>query len=184
MELTVEIDEGQQTSTDVSGEPDDKCEKRPNYFGEKASADPKNRDVVTGDFLPGHKLAGPGRPKGSLDYMSICRTMAKRAGLKLEDLVWAATRGLAGRAAKGDSAAAKILLDRLCGPVDKALVEIDARSVGLSAGPPIPQGGDFSDWVKGLNKVAAQQGLLGKTTPTEIVEQALAEVQAVDELLG
>lgn len=183
MELTAETLEDELTSIDVGGGRNGKGEKRPNYFGEVASADPKNRDPVTGDFLPGHKIAGPGRPKGSLDYMSVCRTMAKRAGVKLEDIVWGATEGLAGRAFKGDAAASKILLDRLCGPVDKALVEIDARSV-VAAGPPLPQGGEFTDWVKGLNKVAAQQGLLGKTTPTEIVEQALAEVLEVEDLLS
>jgi len=98
--------------------------------------------------------------------------------------VWAATRGLAVRAARGDAAAAKVLLDRLCGPVDKALVEIDARSVGLAAGPPIPAGGEFSDWVRKLNAVAAQQGLLGDSTPTEVVEAALAEVIEVEALLA
>ena len=190
MELTVEDLEGQLTSIDAGAAADDKADESESdaaevtpYFDPVANRDPANRDPSNGYFKPGHSIAGPGRPKGSLDYMSICRTKSKAAGVPLEDLVWAATRGLALRAGRGDAAAAKVLLDRLCGPVDKALVEIDARSVGLAAGPPIPGGSDFKDWVAGINRVAAQQGLLGDSTPTEIVDAALAEVQAVEDLL-
>jgi len=150
-----------------------------------ASVDPSNRDPKTGRLLPGHRIAGPGRPKGSLDFMSICRTKAKEAGVTLEDLVWAATKGIAGKAAMGDAAAAKILLDRLCGSVDKAaVVSVDARSITAKAGPPIPKGGDFADWVTDLNRVAAKQGLLGSKSPADIVDAAVAQVTEAEELLS
>jgi len=148
------------------------------WLDEAESRDPSNRDPVTGRLLPGHSIAGPGRPRGSLDFMVVCRDKAKAAGVSLSDLVWAATRGLAVRAARGDAAAAKVLLDRLCGSVDKGTeVNVDARTVALPSAAPPADDGDFAAWVAGVNRVAAQQGLLGSSTPTEVVEAALAEVE-------
>jgi len=148
------------------------------WLDEAESRDPSNRDPVTGRLLPGHSIPGPGRPQGALDFMAVCRKKSREAGVKLSDLVWAATRGLAVRAARGDAAAAKVLLDRLCGSVDKGTeVNVDARTVALATATPPADDGDFAAWVAGVNRVAAQQGLLGSSTPTEVVEAALAEVE-------
>ena len=150
------------------------------------SLDPKNRDVVTGQFKTGHEIRAPGagRPKGTLNFMKIAREKAKKAKIPLEDLVWLATKGLAMKAARGDAAAAKILLDRMCGSIDKGVeVNVDARTA-IATGPPVPQGGDFEEWVRGINKVAAQQNLLEGATPEQIEHEAATAAELEAELLG
>jgi len=117
--------------------------------------DDNGRDSATGRFTVGNS-GGPGRPSGALDFMSICRRRAREADLDLEALVWAAARGLFLKASKGDASAAKIILDRTCGLLEKGLeLNVDARSVTI--GPPVPQGGDFVDYVRKLGEVAEHQ---------------------------
>ena len=148
------------------------------------SVDPSNRDPVTGRLLPGHTLKSPGRGPNTLDFMAIARAKSKESKIPLDDLVWLATKGLATRAARGDAAAAKVLLDRMCGPTDKGVeVKVDARTA-IAAGPQVPEGGDFADWVRGLNRVAAQQELLNGATPDEVVADAVDDLEAEAELLG
>ena len=88
------------------------------------------------------------------------------------------------RAARGDAAATKILLDRMCGSIDKGVeVNVDARTA-IATGPPVPQGGDFEEWVRGINKVAAQQNLLEGATPEQIEHEAATAAELEAELLG
>ncbi len=154
------------------------------YWDPLESADPANRDQVTGHLLPGHKLRGPGGGQ-RLSFITVVKRKAKAAGMSLDNIIWLTTKGLARRAALGDAAAAKILLDRLCGPVEKGIeVHVDARTAIANQGPPVPRVGEFKDWVLEVNKIAAQQGMLGDTTPAQLVVDAEAAVAAEDELLG
>ena len=136
-------------------------------------------DQENGNFAVGNP-GGPGRPKGTLDLMKIVREQARRSGHSLDKCVEIAMRALVRSAAAQDVNAIKVLLDRLCGPQDKGTtvnVGIDAR--GATAGPTMPEGADFMDYIEKLNRVAATQGLLGDTTPEQLVEDAAQA--AVDE---
>ncbi len=135
---------------------------------------------------------GPGRPKGSVvDFMEVVRRKVEETGGDLDAMVWGALQGLARKAANGDSAAAKVLLDRLCGTIDKGVavnVGVNtAPSPGRPVGPPMPSGIEFGDYIKKLNQVAAAQGLLGNATPDQIVDEAIeaaaTEDAAIEELL-
>ena len=158
------------------------------------SADPRNRDPVTGRLLPGHKIAGPGRPKGSLDFMSVCRTKAREAGVKLSDLVWLATKGLASRAARGDAAAAKVLIDRLCGPIDKALINLELGAGAIPQAPPVTADGTgaptLAEHLERLVTIArergTQLGALADLKPADVVVKIAEDkaAAAVEELLS
>lgn len=106
--------------------------------GEKDIGDKATVRDKKGRFLPGHAPTSPGRPKGKTHYdvLAICKRMAKEDGADIEKLIWAVMRGMAIKGSKGDSAAAKVFLDRVCGPAGKdpeVQVNIDARQVADAA---------------------------------------------------
>jgi len=151
--------------------------------------DPTNRDQKTGRLLPGHQLSSPGKPKSTLNFMEICKRKAKAIGVDLDSVVWSIMKGLLNRAKDGDAAASKILLDRLCGVVEKGFelhVDVDNRSVTI--GPPVPEGRELGEYIRGMNEVAAEQGWLGDETPKQVEAKAMddAAVRAaeIEELLG
>ena len=154
--------------------------------------DYSNAQGIDGKFLPGNP-GGPGRPVGSLDLMSICRRKAKASGVELEKLVWAAIKGLALRAAQGNALAAKVLLDRLCGVVEKpsavAAVQVNVNGgaqENTGNGPPMPTGGMLGEYIKRLVEVADQQGIV-KLDGLEVIERAAEELSDqgdVEELLS
>ena len=118
------------------------------------------RNPTNGQFVKGN-AGGPGRPAGTVDFMSICRRKAKESGIDLDHLVWSTAAALFAKAASGDPAAARVILDRTCGPVEKAVeINVDARKVELRQGPPIPEGKDLGDYIIKLSEVAIQQGLI------------------------
>jgi hypothetical protein len=96
-----------------------------------------------------------------VNIFQACKIRARREGLDLRDMVWQAAKGLYQAALEGDAAAAKILFDRLGGPVEKAPeVQVNVANVAASGPPPPASVGDLSTYVSKLNEVAAQQGLL------------------------
>lgn len=150
-----------------------KTRKRPEMFDEK------------GLFKKGNP-GGPGRPKGSLDFMTIARALEKRTGHSLDKAVEISLRALTKAAAGKDILAIKTLLDRLCGPLEKGPtvnVGVDARTA-ISAGPPMPEGADFREYAVKLMGIAEGQKLLGGTTTAQIVDAAVVTVEAdeADEL--
>ena len=72
-----------------------------------------NGRTVTGQFAPGNS-GGPGRPPG-YDFRTILRDAMAKEGKSAEDMVAEITRSLRLSASLGDTAAAKLLLDRTCG---------------------------------------------------------------------
>src|SRR5262245_27434825 len=66
-----------------------------------------------GRYLPGHRIAGPGRPR--LDVRAIAESKAAESGVSLEHEVWLVLVAMLERAKKGDAVAAKLVLDRLAG---------------------------------------------------------------------
>lgn len=137
---------------------------------------PGERDEK-GHFLPGNKTARlgaaqGGRPPGALDFVALCRKRAKEQGVDLGDLLWVIARRLFTRAGTdGDVPAAKLLIDRLCGAVEKGTgveVLVDNRQVNVGAGPPIPK--DFGRCLAELADVSK-----------DLIEAEQAEL---DRLLG
>lgn len=107
-----------------------------------------------GRFVEGNP-GGPGRPQGTLDFMSIMRRMAAEEEVDLERLVWKAAIGLLEAAAKGDAAAGKLMFDRVNGLLDKGMsVNVDARQV--TVGPPMPEGRRLADWLLDVGKASAE----------------------------
>ena len=161
---------------------------RPEVQPEKKRAQSPLHDE-NGDFAKGNP-GGPGRPRGSLDFMTIARELAKKTGEPVEDAVETCLSSLKELAAEKDVPAIKTLLDRLCGPQEKGPtvnVGVDARTA-IAVGPPVPEGKDFGEYIRKLTSVAADQGLLGDDSPEELVATAIqtaAEKAAeLKELLG
>ena len=112
-----------------------------------------------GQIVAGSGSNGGGRPKGSLDFMSICRKRAKDENLDLEGLVWAVAKGLFLRAAKGDAACAKIALDRVCGLLEKGAlvnIDIDQKQLNIGAGPPVPSTRELGAYFKQLQTISGE----------------------------
>jgi hypothetical protein len=94
-----------------------------------------NRDS-RGRWLPGHSQPGPGRPRG-LDFRRVVEEKAEAEGFDLDEAIWEIVLALFEEAKAGSVAAAKLLLDRLCGPVTAA-VEVEIQQQPGPVGPPIP----------------------------------------------
>ena len=77
-----------------------------------------------GRFLPGHTGLG-GRPPG-YDFRTILRELMLSKGKRVEDAVAEIIESLRVSARLGDTAAAKLLLDRTCGK------EVDAVDLNVS----------------------------------------------------
>lgn len=117
-----------------------------------------------GRLLPGAKLGKlGGRPKGSLNLLTIARKKAEESGTPLEERLWEAIEALFERVKNtGDPAAAKLLFNRLCGAVPDTSVAIDARSINMESprtGPPVPS---RQEMVKYLNELAATSARLAQ----------------------
>ena len=111
-----------------------------------------------GRFAKGTR-PGPGRPKGSVDLIRVARRRARETGQNLADIVWEAIQGLRGAACDGDAAAAKILLDRLCGPVEKSGDVTVNVATQVNAGPPPPPTAELGAYLGRLVEVAREQGI-------------------------
>lgn len=76
--------------------------------------------ATDGRFLPGNP-GGPGGKRGArkLDFVACVRRHARAQGIDLRAAVGQVFDALLGQARAGDVQAARLLLDRLCGPVEK-----------------------------------------------------------------
>ena len=90
------------------------------------SEEKRDRDG-SGRYLPGHTLAGPGRPKGSaIDLRQLATDRAAERGINLDDALLDVLVALIEKAREGDVGATKLLFSRLCGePETKGVVEIE-----------------------------------------------------------
>ncbi|MCB9882221.1 MAG: hypothetical protein H6834_10550 [Planctomycetes bacterium] len=114
-----------------------------------------------GRFLKGHSSPGPGRPPGSVDLLAICQRRADEEGIDLEQLVWEVAQALFRRAEQGDVAAAKLVLDRLCGPVGKGSnVAVAVNQVSaLPPGPPVPSDQELEAQLEELLMLSRDHGM-------------------------
>lgn len=132
----------------------------------------KGRDAATGQFVAGCP-AGPGRPLNSVGFVEFCRRRAKESKTSLDEMMWAAFRGTALRAAKkGDGASCKIVLDRAYGPQEKAPV--------VQVGVGVEVNANDREVVLPLRRALATQLLEMRETAMEI----LGIEDELDELLG
>lgn len=95
-----------------------------------------------------------------MDLMAICRRKAKETGHSMETAVWLVMRSMFRSAVKGDSTAQKNYIDRMCGVMEKALIEVDARTVVL---PQAPTGEALVTWAKRLLEIAEEEGDDGRS---------------------
>lgn len=70
---------------------------------------------ASGQFARGNRSGG--RPKGTLDFRKVVEQKAKEKGVDLAGEVWEVLCALLVKAKGGDTRAAQIVLERLCGPV-------------------------------------------------------------------
>lgn len=121
------------------------------------------RNPKTGQFSVGNP-GGPGRPRGKLDFMAICKRRARATKMDLEDAVWEIFEGMLKAAKDGDTSAAKLLLDRMCGLMEKdgpqLAVQINGTDQQVNIGPPVPDDADLGDFVQRLYDITGEQGLL------------------------
>lgn len=142
------------------------------------------RDAA-GRFLPGTK-GGTGRPPGTVispNIGAICRARAEELGFTVDDMVWAVMLKLYQTAVvTGDVAAARIVLDRLCGPVkDAPLVNLnfDQRSENRGEGPPIPDNATLVDQLRAMARAADKLEIIDaevRRAADEEVEEILDRV--------
>lgn len=102
---------------------------RPDAFGRVPPAPaPEPRDP-RGRFVPGC-TPGPGRPKGStaIDLRAVVARASESEGFNIDQALWAVVRALCDAAQGGDTQAAKLLFDRLCGR-ETLSVEVAAMSL-------------------------------------------------------
>ncbi len=120
----------------------------------------EKRDA-SGKWLPGH-CGGPGRPVGStsVNIFDACRKRAKREGRDLREMVWEVAQAMYSAAVDDhDSAAAKIFLDRMGGPVEKAGDVTVNVAPQVNAGPPPPPTAELGTYLGRLVEVAREQGI-------------------------
>ena len=124
----------------------------PEDNGHRQDSDANGRDIRTGRFLPGNP-GGPGR-KRNIDLADAARRYAKTKNIDLETAVGEIMVAMIGQAKEGDVHAAKLVLDRLCGPVRQ---EIDLDANVQHSGPTIPRGQEMMAWLAKLQEIAQEQ---------------------------
>jgi hypothetical protein len=107
-------------------------------------------------------------------FYGVIQSLLEESGLTVEVVIWTIFRGLYDRAKRGDTQAAKLLLDKLTSP-EKTTVEI---THGLTPGPPLPGPDAFGDYVSTLYRIAIDRGMTvpaDRRSPTSY-RLSLAEV--------
>lgn len=120
-----------------------------------------------GRFLPGNP-GGPGARRGTrkLDFVAIVRRHARATGIDLRAAVGEVFDALLGQARAGDVQAARLLLDRLCGPVEKEPSAVAVAAVAQQAvenrGPQYQtfEGESDVEYLNRLAGIARERGLL------------------------
>lgn len=95
-----------------------------------AQALPPVRDPKTGFFLKGNTLGRKGRPPG-YDFRAIVEDYITANGGHVEDAIVDVFRSLLAAARLGDTQAAKLLLERLCGK-DAEQIDLNVLTSKLS----------------------------------------------------
>ena len=140
-----------------------------NNLPDKQGVSGNGRDPSTGRFLSGFTGNPAGRPK-ALDLRAIAEKKAKENGVDLEVALWEVVVGLLERARAGDAAASKVVLDRLCGPLDRGPLVgvqvnnndvihpelVDANNPRGAPGPPVPEGPALAKWLLEYAEVGVQ----------------------------
>lgn len=122
--------------------------------------EPPAQDPHTGKFLPGNN-GGPGRPR-SFDFQAAVRKFAmdkkidleKTIGLLLSAMIEEATA----RNGSSSVTAAKLLWDRLCGPV-KQSIELEGE-IHAPPMPPMPDGEHLPEYLERLRRAYKEAKVL------------------------
>ena len=121
----------------------------------------EKRDPDTGKFLPGHQpKPGPGRPKGSVSFVTALEMAALEDGMTLTEHKVAVARKLCELIDAGDIRAIQVWLDRMEGPLDRTAVAVQVNNT--TAGPRPPEPGTMHKWLEKLGDVASRQGLVAQ----------------------
>ncbi len=126
------------------------------------------RDARSGRLLPGHSGIGSKGPKVQrIKFMASVRRQAEAENIDVEEMLWAVVKRLVQEAITGDVAAAKFIVDRFCGPMEKSpLVQIG----NFQEGPPVPSTRELGAYFRKLEDIST--GLL----TVELDEDKLAEL--------
>ena len=151
-----------------------------NSLRDKQGVSGNGRDPSSGRFLSGSSGNPAGRPK-ALDLRAIAEKKAKESGVDLETALWEVVVGLLERAKAGDAAASKVVLDRLCGPLDRGPLVgvqvnndvihaelVDANNPRGLPGPPMPRGRKLVKWLRDFADLGEER------LPEEADEEELA----------
>ena len=87
-------------------------------------------------FKPGQSGNPAGRPKGLVDIRKAAQDAADRAGIDLDRALGDVMVAMVGQAKAGDVPAAKLVFDRLCGPVEPAPVQVNIDNRPPPTEPP------------------------------------------------
>lgn len=93
-----------------------------------------------------------GRPRG-YDLRKIVAERLATDGTSVETVVYEVFDALRSNVRKGDTAAAKLILDRLC-DTDPQGLEITYPDGAPQAGPPVPSPADLLAGIRKLNQLA------------------------------
>ena len=111
----------------------------PNPIGEK----PTVRDPA-GRFAAG-TVGGPGRKPGKqYDVLAAAQRVAADRGIDLELAIGQVVHAMIDAARNGDVGAARVVLDRLAGPVRQELDVTDRYGAGLPTAGPVPSGDELA----------------------------------------
>lgn len=111
-----------------------------------------------GLFLEGNP-GGPGRPAGTVNAITVLKRKAAEEGTTVEAMAWDVLRAQQRAGSlneKPDPAAARIFLDRACGPV-KQQTDLTSGGQPIGTGPTPPQGEDRIQWLRKSLEIAERR---------------------------
>lgn len=129
------------------------------------------------------KLGPPPKSKPELlDLLELCQKRAKLEGYDLEASLWGVVKQMLAQALDGDTQAAKLVLDRFFGPVQKApQLEMNVE-LTQSVGPPIPEPDKLKSNLVQLIRLA-HEGEDFDIVDAEVVEPDDEESGTLEDLL-
>ena len=99
-------------------------------------------------------------------------------------MVWAVIKAMFAKASQGDVPAAKLILDRVCGLLEKPSLEVNVDNRQVHVGPEAPKSSrNFQDYLREIGRIAEKQGLLDDMTDKQLVERTAEALKEVEDLL-
>ena len=107
-----------------------------------------------GRFLAGNCANPKGRPR-AFDIRKAAEQHAAKVGMDLQAALGEIIEALIIQAKAGDVAAAKLVMDRLCGALEKTDVQVNVQN--NIDGPPMPPSGRLLDDIDRLRVIVADR---------------------------